>query len=150
MITGFGSTSPKSSKKTNKKGKSGEYVGIGPPDAGLKKPLNDVNNPEYDDQGYTLYADEKTGEKSRVFEALISYPCKFKIKIVGANEGPFVSEMVALVAESCNVEVDEVDYSEKRNGKWISVTVAAPVESAEMLYALYEIIDRDPRVKFKF
>lgn len=148
VAKGFGNSSPKSTSTKSKP--TGKYVGIGPPDTVPRKPLNDVNNPEYDDQGYTLYADEKTGEKSRVFEALVNYPCKFKIKIVGANEGTFVSEMVALVAESCNVEADDVDFSEKRNGKWISVTVAAPVESAAMLYALYENIDRDPRVKFKF
>lgn len=144
---GFGKASApaKSSKKK-------EYIPIGPPDVTTPtvKPANDINNLEYDDQGYTLYKDEKTGEKSRVFEALIEYPCKFKVKIVGANEGTFVSEMVQLVAESCNVTPDKVDYSERKNGKWISLTVHAPVESAEMLYALYENIDRDPRVKFKF
>jgi len=32
----------------------------------------------------------------------------------------------------------------------LSVTVHAPVESAEMLYSLYENVDKDPRVKFKF
>ena len=116
----------------------------------LGKPLNDVNNPEYDDQGYTLYADEETGEKKRVFEALVEYPCKFTMKIVGANEGAFAAEMVQVVAESCEVEVEDVENSVKVNGKWTSVTVQAPVKSAEMLYALYEAIDRDPRVKFKF
>ena len=116
----------------------------------LGKPLNDVNNPEYDDQGYTLYADEETGEKKRVFEALVEYPCKFTMKIVGANEGAFAAEMVQVVAESCEVEVEDVENSVKVNGKWTSVTVQAPVQSAEMLYALYEAIDRDPRVKFKF
>lgn len=57
-----------------------------------------------------------------------------------------------LVAESCGVEDggDSVRFSERVNGKWVSVTVYAPVESAEMLYTLYENIDRDPRVKFKF
>ena len=116
----------------------------------LGKPLNDVNNPEYDDQGYTLYADEETGEKRRVFEALVEYPCRFTMKIVGANEGAFAAEMVQVVAESCEVEVEDVENSVKVNGKWTSVTVQAPVKSAEMLYSLYEAIDRDPRVKFKF
>eukprot|EP00591_Stephanopyxis_turris_P005830 CAMPEP_0195515186 /NCGR_PEP_ID=MMETSP0794_2-20130614/6346_1 /TAXON_ID=515487 /ORGANISM="Stephanopyxis turris, Strain CCMP 815" /LENGTH=225 /DNA_ID=CAMNT_0040643577 /DNA_START=238 /DNA_END=915 /DNA_ORIENTATION=- len=141
--TGFGKASPKIIKGTNAKK---PFVGIGTPD----KKLNDINNPEYDDQGYTLYADENTGEKSRVFEALIEYPCKFQVKIVGANEGSFATEMVALVAESCKVEAADVAWKERKNGKWTSVTVSAPVESAEMLYELYENIDRDPRVKFKF
>eukprot|EP00551_Chaetoceros_affinis_P003043 CAMPEP_0203658050 /NCGR_PEP_ID=MMETSP0088-20131115/47139_1 /ASSEMBLY_ACC=CAM_ASM_001087 /TAXON_ID=426623 /ORGANISM="Chaetoceros affinis, Strain CCMP159" /LENGTH=228 /DNA_ID=CAMNT_0050519615 /DNA_START=456 /DNA_END=1139 /DNA_ORIENTATION=- len=128
---------------SNASGNKQSFIGIG-------KPLNDVNNPEYDDQGYTLYANEETGEKQRVFEALIEYPCEFKMKIIGANEGTFAKEMVQVVADSCNVESDVVKFSERTNGKWTSVTVFAPVESAEMLYSLYENIDRDPRVKFKF
>lgn len=119
------------------------FVGIG-------KPLNDVNKPEYDDQGYTLYADEQTGKKSRVFEALVDYPSIFKMKIIGRNESTFSSEMVQIVAESCQVDVEKVEFSERVNGKWLSVTVHAPVESAEMLYSLYENVDKDPRVKFKF
>lgn len=72
------------------------------------------------------------------------------MKIIGANEGTFASEIAQVVADSCNVEMSTVKYTERTNGKWTSVTVFAPVESAEMLYTLYENIDRDPRVKFKF
>lgn len=147
---GFGSPPPKVNDKTipiqpistGKKDKS--FIGIG-------KPLNDVTKPEYDDQGYTLYADEKTGKKSRVFEALIEYPTMFTLKIVGANEGLFADEMKAVVADVCKVTPDNVVIqSIRNNGKWTSVTLNAPVQSAEMLYELYEQVDRDPRVKFKF
>jgi len=124
-----------SSKKT--------FVGIG-------QPANDINKPEFDDQGYTIYTDEETGKKSRVFEALIDYPSVFKMKIIGRNESSFASEMVQLVADSCQVNVQEVEFSERVNGKWLSLTVHAPVESAEMVYSLYENVDKDPRVKFKF
>jgi len=142
--TGFGKESPKIIKTTGgKSGKKKSFVGIG-------KPMNDVNKPEYDDQGYTLYADEETGKKSRVFEALIEYPSVFKIKIIGANVSSFAVEMVQIVADSCSVGTEEIQYSERVNGKWLSVTVHAPVENAEMLYAMYENIDKDPRVKFKF
>lgn len=129
--------------KTSNNSNSKSFVGIG-------KPMNDVNNPQYDDQGYTLYADEETGEKKRVFEALVEYPCDFTMKVIGVNEGAFVSEIVAVVAESCNVDVSSVKFSERKKGKYTSVTVKAPVDSAEMVYSIYENIDRDPRVKFKF
>ena len=121
------------------------FVGIG-------KPLNDINNPEYDENGYTLYADEKTGEKKRVFEALVEYPSIFKMKIVGADdeEESFAPEIVETVAESCGVDISMVKHSKRKNGKWTSVTVHAPVKSADMLYALYENVDKNPRVKFKF
>ena len=121
------------------------FVGIG-------KPMNDVRNPEYDENGYTLYADETTGEKKRVFEALVEYPSVFKMKIVGKDEpvGSFAPEIVETVAKSCGVEISMVKHSERKNGKWTSVTVHAPVKSADMLYALYESVDKDPRVTFKF
>lgn len=122
------------------------YVGIGPPDV----PANDPTKPEYDDQGYTLYKDEKTGQKSRVFEALVDYPCDFTMKIVGPKEGSFVTEIIQCVAESCEVTSEQVPYTTRDVGKWTSVTVKAPVQSADMLYQLYENVDRDPRVKFKF
>lgn len=112
--------------------------------------MNNINKPEYDDQGYTLFADEETGEKSRVFEALIDYPSIFKMKIIGKNESNFATEMVQIVSDSCAVSTSEIKYSERANGKWLSVTVHAPVQNAEMVYTLYENVDRDPRVKFKF
>lgn len=123
------------------------YVGVGP------SSLNDVTNPEYDDQGYTLYADERTGKKARVFEALVEYPCLFTLKVVGANEGEFVADVLTIIATTCQVEdadIVSIDHTVKYNGKWASVTVKAPVKSAQMLYQLYEDVDRDPRVKFKF
>ena len=135
------------------------FVGIG-------MPLNDVNNPEYDSNGYTLYADEVTGEKRRVFEALVEYPSIFKMKIVGSDDGggvegggddgdesqkmSFAPSIVKVVAESCGVDVSDVRHSIRKNGKWISVTVHAPVQNADMLYSLYENVDKDSRVKFKF
>jgi putative lipoic acid-binding regulatory protein len=120
------------------------FVAVGP------RSLNDPTRPEYDDQGYTLYVDEETGEKSRVFEALVDYPCRFTLKIIGANQGDFVREMLLLTSECCQVSVDALDHSVRAVGKWTSVTIQAPVDSAEMLYLLYETVDRDPRVKFKF
>lgn len=137
QATGF-AKQPKEGSKSKK-----PYIGVGPPD-------NNPTNPEYDDQGYMLYADEETGEKSRVFEALVEYPSVFTMKIVGANEGTFVEDMVQVVADSCEKDVSDIEYSTKVMGKWTSVTVEAPVENAEMLYALYENVDKDPRVKFKF
>jgi putative lipoic acid-binding regulatory protein len=143
---GFGKQSPKDDKGSNgitPPGDSKPFVGIGPR-------LNDPTQPEYDDQGYTLYSDERTGTKSRVFEALVDYPCKFTMKIVGAKEGSFVEDIISVVADSCEVPAAEIDHSVRMMGKWASVTVEAPVDSAEMLYQLYENVDRDPRVKFKF
>lgn len=126
--------------------KQPDYVALGPPD----RKINDVTKPEYDKDGYTLYEDEATGEKKRVFEALVEYPCRFTMKIVGPKEGTFVMDIVQAVADSCATTFDDVPYTTREMGKWTSVTVKAPVENAEMLYMLYENIDKDDRVKFKF
>ena len=147
---GFGSAAATPQKKSSPKRKTKPYIGIGEPDNDDSKPVNDVTKPEYDDQGYTLYTNEDTGEKDRVFEALVDYPCDFTMKIVGANEGTFVEELLQIVADSCETTSTGIPHKTRVNGKWISVTVEAPVQNAEMLYTLYENIDKDPRVKFKF
>lgn len=134
---GFGGSKSQAKKKQKQKQKQSSYTAIGTPDLDddsaksaihnngfANKPLNDVTRPEYDDQGYTLYADEETGEKSRVFEALVDYPCKFTMKIVGANEGTFVEEILQVVADSCNVDdVGNIQHKTRTMGKWTSVTV---------------------------
>lgn len=126
-------------------------MAIGQPDTPPTPPINDPTKPEFDDQGYTLYTDKETGKKARVFEALLEYPCEFTMKIVGMNEGTFVQDIVAIVAEACEEEDPaKISHSVRVNGKWTSVTVRAPVKSSEMLYTLYEKVDQDPRVKFKF
>jgi putative lipoic acid-binding regulatory protein len=137
--TGFGK--PPASKEASK-----PYVAIGPQDP----PVNNPSKPEFDDQGYTLYTDKETGKKARVFEALVDYPCDFTMKIVGRNEGTFVEEIVAVVAEACESQPENIPHSVRAVGKWTSITVHAPVKSSEMLYSLYEKVDLDPRVKFKF
>jgi putative lipoic acid-binding regulatory protein len=118
-VKGFGKTAtPKKSSKP--------FVAIGPPDPVINNPTK----PEFDDQGYTLYTDGNTGKKSRVFEALVDYPCDFTMKIVGMNEGLFVEEIVAVVAEACEEHPGKISYRTKAMGKWTSVTVLAPVKSS--------------------
>jgi putative lipoic acid-binding regulatory protein len=131
--------------------KSSSYVAIGPGGTVTPpEPINDPSRPQMDDQGYTLYTNEETGEKSRVFEALVDYPCVFTMKIVGANDGSFVEDILAVVADATESEMGDISHSTKAIGKWTSVTVQAAVQSSEMLYTLYEKVDLDPRVKFKF
>jgi len=72
------------------------------------------------------------------------------MKIIGDPSGDFASQIVQVVAQTCEVSFEAVSYSERKYGKWISVTVEAPVINAEMLYRIYENVDKDPRVKFKF
>eukprot|EP00934_Nitzschia_sp_Nitz4_P003719 Nitzschia sp. Nitz4//scaffold308_size21609//5174//12956//NITZ4_008602-RA/size21609-processed-gene-0.37-mRNA-1//-1//CDS//3329547152//3709//frame0 len=111
---------------------------------------NDPRNPEYDEKGYTLYTDEKTGQKSRVLEALVEYPCDFMLKVIGAGDGTFVTDIVAVVADTVKADPSDLIYKTKESGKWTSITIHIRLESSDMLYTLYERVDLDPRVKFKF
>ncbi|TFJ86730.1 hypothetical protein NSK_001818 [Nannochloropsis salina CCMP1776] len=46
----------------------------------------------------------------------------------------------------------DIVYSSRdtSSGKYRSLTIHAPVKSADQLYEIYEKVDLDPRVKFKF
>lgn len=54
--------------------------------------------------------------------------------------------MISLVNKISEVK----SSSTKVNGKWLSVTVNVMVNNGDDLYKIYEEIDKDPRVKFKF
>ena len=47
-------------------------------------------------------------------------------------------------------EGKRVSHPNRTEGKWTSVTVTAEVKDKDTLYRIYERIDEDPRVKFKF
>ena len=66
------------------------------------------------------------------------------------HESSFSFPSILILCGKGEVSAEEIKWRERRSGKWTSVTVSAPVKSAEMLYELYETIDRDPRVRFKF
>ncbi|CAM9355521.1 unnamed protein product [Hapterophycus canaliculatus] len=93
---------------------------------------------------------ERTAE--RAFEYLVDYPCEFEIKVIGINEGSFADDIAATVSAVCEVETSDVRYTvrDTTSGRYQSITVHAPVKNATMLYKCYELIDEDPRVKFKF
>ncbi|CAM9520012.1 unnamed protein product [Ectocarpus sp. 8 AP-2014] len=93
---------------------------------------------------------ERTAE--RAFEYLVDYPCEFEIKVIGINEGSFADDIAATVSAVCEVETSDVRFTvrDTTSGRYQSITVHAPVKNATMLYKCYELIDEDPRVKFKF
>ncbi|CAN0250142.1 unnamed protein product [Discosporangium mesarthrocarpum] len=91
-------------------------------------------------------------KKERAFEYLVEYPCEFEIKVIGMNEENFASDIAETVGNVCGVGKTKVRFSVRgtNSGRFCSVTVHAPVSNADMLYKCYEMIDQDPRVKFKF
>lgn len=107
---------------------------------------NDITKLEVDDNGYTLYTDPDTGEKNRVFDSLVTYPSSFDIKVVGPNTPSFISSIKSSVSSLAPV----TSSKERVLGKWVSITMTVEVESSEVLYEVYRVVDEDDRVKFKF
>ena len=149
---GFGSPQPSSSKSKFTAIPSEPRIEstVPPPSSTPPKDPrdpNDLTNLEVDSSGYTLYTDPSTGVKSRVFDSLVSYPSSFDIKVVGPGDDPtFRSEITGRVRNVAEVK----GTKERVNGKWVSITMTIVVESSEVLYEVYRVIDEDDRVKFKF
>ncbi|KAM3569082.1 hypothetical protein VYU27_008810 [Nannochloropsis oceanica] len=92
----------------------------------------------------------------RVFDRVLDFPCVFNIKVIGQpaenDAGSFDRDMVELVGQVTGAPPSDIVYSSRdtSSGKYRSLTIHAPVKSADELYEIYEKVDLDPRVKFKF
>ena len=95
---------------------------------------------------------ESDKAKGSVFDRMVSYPCTFQIKVIGLSQGHFAGDMLDIVSRVSGVATDEITYKlrDTKTGKYRSITIDVPVQSAAMLYECYEALSKDPRVKFKF
>ncbi|KAI0561529.1 YbeD-like protein [Gracilaria domingensis] len=86
----------------------------------------------------------------RVFDELVDFPCVFTFKVIGMAQGDFMGDIVDSVATALETDKKYLKTSYRDKGKYRSITLKAPVNTAEQIYSVYAAIDRDPRVKFKF
>ena len=71
------------------------------------------------------------------------------VKIIGMNEGAFVSDMRTLCAGITGQQEEDVGVRWRDKGKYRSITLQLRFEDADTVYAVYAAINKDPRVKFK-
>lgn len=88
-----------------------------------------------------------------VFADTLTFPTEFMIKIVGANEPGFAADMVKVVGSGLGPQPhgsEPLSHSTKETagGKYISVSIKPLFRSADELYATYDRVRRDSRVKF--
>ena len=83
------------------------------------------------------------------FRNVQEYPCDLDIKVIGSNEGPFVSDIRTLCAEITGQAEEDVAVRWRDKGKYRSITLSLHFENADQVYAVYAAVDRDPRVKYK-
>mmetsp|Transcript_2434 Transcript_2434/g.7279 ORF Transcript_2434/g.7279 Transcript_2434/m.7279 type:complete len:145 (+) Transcript_2434:131-565(+) len=86
----------------------------------------------------------------RLIGELVDFPCVFVFKIVGTNEGEFVGDILDTVSACVNIDSKKLKFSTRDKGKYRSITLEVPCNTADQVYNIYAAIDRDPRVKFKF
>jgi putative lipoic acid-binding regulatory protein len=91
-----------------------------------------------------------SGMGRRPLESLMEFPCRHTFKAVGRAEGDFVPSMLARVGAVLGRAVDSGEHSVRQSsgGRYESVTLDLWVESGEQLYAVYEAIYDDERVRY--
>ncbi|KAH8068866.1 DUF493-like protein [Aureococcus anophagefferens] len=85
----------------------------------------------------------------KVFEKLVEYPCEFTIKVIGKHEDSFAGDMVGYISKTVDVAPEKIKFTTTPSGKgtYTSVTIEAPVASADQLYECYAVLRNDPRVR---
>lgn len=84
---------------------------------------------------------ERSPEPKRPLDELVDFPCVFTFKIVGLNEGDFLDDICATVAESLNTASRHLKTSFRDRGKYRSITLRVPVNNANQIYDVYAAID---------
>lgn len=82
-------------------------------------------------------------------QSLITYPCRFPIKVMGANVEGYVAAMVH-VARCFEPTFDAslVEQRPSRHGRYLGLTLSVYITSREQLDELYRTLTTHPMVKF--
>lgn len=96
--------------------------------------------------------DYKEGDESKnsVFEDHVTFPSEFMIKVIGLNEPTFVIDIVNSVATIVNQAPEKITFTTKETagGKYLSISIKPFFNDASEVYAAYDVVSKDKRVKF--
>jgi putative lipoic acid-binding regulatory protein len=119
-----------------------------------KRP-NVLNSPESDSSFEPLSKSAEAAQK--VFEGSVVFPTTFMLKIVGVNDPTFINDILRII-QSCVGDQPAgkslthlsggVTTKETAGGKYVSITLSPYFQNAAELYATYDAISKDKRVKF--
>jgi putative lipoic acid-binding regulatory protein len=81
-------------------------------------------------------------------ESLIEYPCRFPIKVMGANVNGFVHAMTE-VAERFdpNFDASTIELRNSSSGHYLGITLNINATSREQLDEIYRTLTSHPMVK---
>jgi len=87
-------------------------------------------------------------EQQPVADALITYPCRFPIKVMGERSDTFLSEMLAVVQRfDPDMPAEGVEIRHSSGGKYTGLTLHVWVTSRAQLDDVYRALSGHPRVK---
>lgn len=80
-------------------------------------------------------------------QTLLTFPCEFPIKVMGAADPDFVLRVLELVRKHVpDVNGDCVATTASRRGNYVSVTVTVTATSKGQLDAVYRSLNADTQV----
>lgn len=99
---------------------------------------------------YKKLQDQYDSGERRVLDDTVDFPCEFTIKIIGVNEKSFAPDVVNTVSVATGIipEAMKVSVRETSGKKYVSITLVATYASADEVYAAYQCISKDTRVKY--
>lgn len=82
-------------------------------------------------------------------QSLIQYPCRFPIKVMGANTAEFISTMTA-VAQGFEpgFNASHIEQRPSRAGNYMGLTLSIEVHNREQLDEVYRALTKHPLVKY--
>ena len=81
-------------------------------------------------------------------QSLITYPCLFPIKGMGANAPGFVDALTAVAqAFDATLDATRIELRPSKAGSYLGVTLHVNVNSREQLDELYRTLSTHPMVK---
>lgn len=90
-----------------------------------------------------------SGLKRRPIDELVSFPCEYTFKVVGAAENDFAQAATTAIAQVLGREVTEpLTKRMSAGGKYESLTFHVLVTSGEEVYAAYAALSALPAVRF--
>lgn len=81
-------------------------------------------------------------------DTLIEFPCDFPVKIIGANNEQFLSEIKsALMKHFSDFSQENLTYNYSEGSKFLAVTVKVHVVNQATLDSFYQDLTKIPDVK---
>jgi len=84
--------------------------------------------------------------KTKEEELGLQFPCDFKIKAMGHDDGSFKDVVVEIISNHCTIDHDKIVCNGSKTGKYLSVNVIIEAKSLDHLNAIYDELTAHEKV----